>query len=75
VTTDISPTGTCWCGCGEATKPGSFFVVTHDRVAESAVIRMKYGNIAKFLQHHGFGPDGENLRQSFDDWKASERRK
>lgn len=58
--------GLCWCGCGGEVKPGKFFVQTHDRWAESYVIRRRYGNIAAFLQHHGYGPDGKNARREAD---------
>ena len=54
---DVTATGQCFCGCGGATKPGRFFVQTHDRVAETAVIREKYGSIAAFVVAHGYGPD------------------
>jgi hypothetical protein len=54
---DLTPTGWCFCGCGGATKPSRFFVQTHDRVAETAVIREKYGSIAAFVVAHGYGPD------------------
>lgn len=55
--TDLAPTGSCFCGCGGATKRGRFFVSTHDRVAETAVIREEYGSIAAFVVAHGYGPD------------------
>ena len=53
----LEPTGQCFCGCGVATPPGRFFVATHDRTAEAAVIRERYGSIAAFVVHHGYGPD------------------
>ena len=55
--THLTPTDSCFCGCGGATKPGRFFVQTHDRVAETAVIREKYGSIAAFVVAHGYGPE------------------
>lgn len=54
------PTGTCWCGCGQATKPGRFFVQNHDRKAEAAVIRAEYGSIPNFLVAHGYDQNGKN---------------
>lgn len=57
MTTEVVPTGRCFCGCGQATTAGRFFVQTHDRVAETAVIREKYGSIAGFVVAHGYGPD------------------
>jgi hypothetical protein len=44
--TQLIPTGRCFCGCGGETPPGRFFVPTHDRVAEAAVLRERYGSIA-----------------------------
>lgn len=53
----IEPTGKCFCGCGADTRAGAFFVPSHDRRAESRVIRERYGSIAGFVVAHGFGPD------------------
>ena len=47
-----SPTGFCFCGCGEVTAPGKHFVITHDRKAETRVIREHYGSIAAFVKAH-----------------------
>ncbi len=55
--TDPKPTGSCFCGCGGAATPGRFLVQTHDRTAETAVIREKYGSIAAFVVAHGYGPE------------------
>ena len=49
------PTGWCWCGCGGKTK--AYFIPSHDRKAEAALVKTKYGNIAGMLAHHGFGPE------------------
>ena len=49
-------TGNCYCGCGGSTK--GYFVPTHDRIAESFVIKTEYGSIAAFLAAHGYGPTG-----------------
>jgi hypothetical protein len=46
---DVRPNGRCYCGCGEATKAGKFFVITHDRKAETRAIRERFGNIATFV--------------------------
>ncbi|WP_235009787.1 hypothetical protein [Mycobacterium sp. 3519A] len=43
------PDGTCFCGCGEATSDGKFFVTSHDRRAESRAIRERFGDIATFV--------------------------
>lgn len=45
----VHPNGSCYCGCGETPKRGKFFVVTHDRSAESRVIRERFGDIATFV--------------------------
>ena len=66
----LLPTGECWCGCGETTKePANFFLPGHDKVAESAVINIKYGGVAEFLVEHGFGPGGLNPRVELDAWR------
>lgn len=62
----------CWCGCGQRTKRlGSFFVGGHDRKAESWLIKMHYGSVPQFLLDHGYGPDGKNLK---DEWEQFEER-
>ncbi len=53
---------TCWCGCGEVTDGGTF-LPGHDRRAESAVIKVEYGSIKRFLEHHGYGPGGKNPQE------------
>lgn len=53
----VRPTGMCYCGCGAATSPTAYFVVTHDLRAESRVIHDEYGSIAAFVTAHGYGPD------------------
>ena len=67
----ILPTGDCWCGCGSETTPGNFFVPGHDKVAESAVINLKYGSVAEFMVAHDFGPSGRNPRSEMDDWRRN----
>ncbi len=63
----LSPTGTCWCGCGEETGRRSFFAPGHDRKAEAALIRLEYGSVAQFLEDHGYGPGGGNLMEVLRD--------
>lgn len=58
------PTGTCWCGCGGETGPGSFVIPNHDRIAEAKVVRSEYGSIAGLLAAHGYGPGGKDPVQS-----------
>ena len=55
---------------GDETKIGSFFLSGHDKFAESAVITMVYGGIPNFLDAHGFGPEGQNLREALKRWKS-----
>ncbi|MBT5774172.1 MAG: hypothetical protein HOH95_07325 [Dehalococcoidia bacterium] len=67
----LLPTGECWCGCGATTSIGAFFLAGHDKVAESAVILVRYGGVPGFLKHHGFGPDGLNARETLENWRNS----
>lgn len=67
----LIPTGECWCGCGEETRRGSFFLPGHDKVAESAVVAIEYGGVAQLLDRHGYGPGGKNARQERDSWRAA----
>ncbi len=55
----VFPTGECWCGCGAETSTRSFFAPGHDKRAESAVIKREYGDVARFLDAHGYGPKGK----------------
>jgi hypothetical protein len=48
----IDPTGFCWCGCGEKTPDGSYFVPGHDKRAESEVIKRIYGSVAGMVETH-----------------------
>jgi hypothetical protein len=59
-----NPTGECWSGCGRPTSARAFFVATHDRIAESAVIKAEYGSIPDFLAAHGYGPGGKSARDA-----------
>lgn len=53
----LIPTGTCWCGCGQQTSLGSFFARGHDKVAEAALLTVKYeGSVAHLLHANGYGP-------------------
>ena len=69
----LIPTGQCWCGCKGEPKLGSFFLAGHDRVAESAVIKLEYGSVPEFLEHHGYGPGGKNPKQELENRKARSR--
>jgi hypothetical protein len=59
---EVQPNGECWCGCGgRTTGARAFFLPSHDRIAESTLIKLEYGSIANMLAKHGFGPGGRNL--------------
>jgi len=73
---DDSPAeSTCLCGCGgqpgRRSRPGqqSRFLAGHDRFAETAVVRMRYGSVEAFLARHGYGPGGDNLREAVSRWE------
>ena len=66
----LIPTGQCWCGCEGEPKLGSFFLAGHDRVAESAVIKLEFGSVPEFLVHYGYGPNGKNPKQELEDRKT-----
>jgi hypothetical protein len=66
--TSPSPSGECWCGCGEPTSRKAFFTSSHDRKAESMLIRMHFGTIAGLLAAHAYGPGRRNLREEFERW-------
>ncbi|MFJ4981493.1 hypothetical protein ACIP6X_40315 [Streptomyces coeruleorubidus] len=68
----LIPTGTCWCGCGSSVGLGSFFSRGHDKVAEAALLAVRYeSSVARLLDHHGFGPDKSVLETAVDEggWK------
>jgi hypothetical protein len=69
----VRPTGYCFCGCGEKTSPNAYFKVTHDRKAETMLIRMKFGSIADFVHDSGFGPHGKSLNDEFTAWVGKGR--
>ena len=60
MTERILPNGKCWCGCGADAQIGKYFLSGHDRAAESAVIKVKYGGVVEFLAAHGYVPGGKN---------------
>jgi hypothetical protein len=66
----LLPTGDCWCGCGQETTEGNFWMAGHDKFAEAAVINLKYKSVAEFLLDHGFGPRGRNARVELEEWRA-----
>ena len=67
----LMPTGECWCGCGESTNVGSFFLSGHDKVAESMLMQIKYGGVPEFLAAEGYAPGGRKLRDDHETWKRA----
>jgi hypothetical protein len=64
----LLPTGTCWCGCGNSTAIGSFFSRGHDKVAEAALLAVRYeSSVARLLDHHGFGPTKSVLEAAVEE--------
>lgn len=64
----LLPTGECWCGCGTSIPQGNFFHPGHDKTAESAVVRVRYGSVVEFLVDHHYGPGGRNPKRELDEW-------
>lgn len=62
--TKLMPTGDCWCGCGESTAIGAFFVPGHDKRAEAAIVKVEYGSVPDLLDRHGYGPGGKNASEA-----------
>lgn len=65
------PTGTCWCGCESPVARGAFFLQGHDKRAESAVIKVEYTIIPRFLEEHGYGPSGKNPLKELEKFRAA----
>jgi hypothetical protein len=63
------PTGKCWCGCEEEVSRGAFFKQGHDKIAESAVIKVEYRIVPRFLEEHGYGPGGKNPLKELERFK------
>ncbi|MFG3510270.1 hypothetical protein ACGF5F_32760 [Streptomyces sp. NPDC047821] len=54
----LLPTGKCWCGCGKDANLGKFFAQGHDKVAEAALMAIRYdASVPRLLAEHGYGPD------------------
>jgi hypothetical protein len=55
--------GTCYCGCGEATK--GHFAPGHDaRAASMLEMLIGHGDTAERLLQAGYGPGGKNLTKA-----------
>lgn len=53
----LIPTGNCWCGCGREVGLGRFFSQGHDKVAEAALMAVRYeASVSRLLAEHGYGP-------------------
>ena len=63
------PNGQCWCGCGADTRLGKYFKSGHDRFAEAAVVKMRYGGVIGLLIAHGFGPGQKNVSDEWKRWR------
>jgi hypothetical protein len=68
---EVKPIGKCWCGCGGDVGQNRFFAVGHDKFAEGHVTLTRYGSVAAYLAHHGYGPGGKNARDEADILKGN----
>jgi hypothetical protein len=46
------------------------FLPGHDKIAESAVLLIKYGGVPQLLARHGDAPGGINSRGAFEGWRS-----
>lgn len=60
----------CLCGCGGLPKRGRRFLSGHDRFAETAVVKMRYGSVEALLEAHGYGRGGKPVREAYLAWSA-----
>lgn len=67
----VLPTGECWCGCGAETSIGAFFVSGHDKRAESAVVKVEYGDVPSLLDKHGYGPGKRNASEALQKYQEA----
>jgi hypothetical protein len=65
----VLPTGHCWCGCVAETGIGAFFTPGHDKIGESAIIKVVYGSVPEKTSRHGFGPGGRNAHMELEDYR------
>lgn len=52
----LKPEGVCWCGCGESTTLGKFWIPGHDAKALRAIIDRDFGDTVDFLDALDYGP-------------------
>jgi hypothetical protein len=68
--TSLRPTEYCWCGCKTEITPGNFFASGHDKIAEGAMLALRYeGTVARLLAENGFGPDNSIVDAAVADGK------
>ena len=67
-TEKAQPVGRCWCGCGETTSEGRFFVQTHDGTALKylRVLGFKRTPIADLILRAGFAPVTNRLKEAWE---------
>ena len=70
-TQQASPMGLCWCGCGETTGPGSFFVLGHDGHAYSYLLQLHGGRLADLLQFLDYDPETNPLKERWEEGEKS----
>lgn len=72
----LLPNGFCWCGCGAEVGLGRFFAQGHDKVAEAALMAVRYdASVPRLLAEHGFGPDNSVTAAAVDAgaWEKCQR--
>ena len=56
------PNGYCFCGCGNAVAPGSYFKTGHDKKAEGDMNAIHHGDsVVQRIVDRGYGPGEINL--------------
>lgn len=69
----INSTGSCFCGCGADTGYGRYFAQGHDKLAEAALVAVRYdGSVVNLLRAHGYGSGASVVRDAVDAgvWKT-----
>lgn len=55
----------CFCGCKADVGYGRHFAQGHDKLAEAALIAVRYGgSVVSLLRAHGYGPDAPVVRDA-----------
>ncbi len=67
----LLPTGECWCGCGFETAIGFFFLPSHDKVVNDAVISVEYGGVPWILVQRGYFRVSKNPKQEMARFRGS----